>query len=119
MTEIIPITILARLSPRLCNKMQLKNGTTLFVDYCPASLPKGTYKVTAIGNRLIEGLTITIGTIRDQFNNDLENIPEGWRTICELEFDKTMSEVMRLKEAEGFAYTQECVCLCVEVRDSA
>lgn len=72
------IKIIGRVKHRALKKLSVvSEGEWYFVDYSDIEVKKGTVM-------MYEGNQILIDIILDQFGNELESIPIGWKTICRI-----------------------------------
>ncbi len=115
-TENKYLQIEGRVSKKVLNKLFGEKITDyavdwFFVDYAPATFKKGIiFDIVLVGN---EGDEITIAPfiyhiglmdIMDQFSNHLEEIPEGWKTICRFDFQPNASVAGTLPELDEWKY---------------
>jgi len=100
-----------------------RNQEWLFIDYAECSIPLDkAIQITAIqgdGGMLLSTSTgayaFKILDCRDQFDNILKEIPQGWKTICKIEFQPEMPIwIQRLKLREGWGYHTEQIKIFYE-----
>lgn len=93
-----------------------ENQRWVFVDYSIATIPINTVFDTLLegdSKSLVPGIfVIKVLECLDQFGNTLSEIPEGWKTICKLEFyPEVPSKIENLPSMTGWQFNPNRITL--------
>jgi hypothetical protein len=119
------LTIQGKVNPESCEKVikdfsSKMSPTKLccFVSYAYETLPLGkTFDISfsySEPDKYVETI-LEISLITQQFSEEWDSIPQGWKTVCIFNFPKGVPKLfLDLPTADGWGEvkSKDCICIC-------